>query len=108
MEDFPGSRKAIDYMTSKTNVYFLMVIALLSGLVGVVGVLTTSPQSLKQVPDILIVGGIGLVGFSVFYPWFCIAFFARHFLASLRRLEHDVELLQKARPGPSDSHARSL
>ncbi len=95
--DIPGSRRAIEKVTSKFNIYFLFAMAML-GVLGVVGALVQlSAPDAKLLEDVSMpaaVFSVGMWTFALFFPWFTIAYFARHFLVTVKHLERENEELR--------------
>lgn len=89
-DDIPNSRRAIEQVATKFNVYFFLAMALLSGCVFIAGLIASrSVNVLDGLPDSLVMMGVGIVGFALFFPWFTAVYFARHLLCSVKRLERE-------------------
>ena len=89
-DDIAGTRRAIERTASKFNIYFLTGLAVLGGVLAIVGgasggldaLFSARPadQSAAQVV-------IGVVTFTLFFPFAMTLYFARHLLLSIKRLE---------------------
>ena len=91
--DIPGTRRSIEMIATKFNIYFLLGLALASGLVFAGGLLQTPEATLEGLPDSVVMAVVGLIGFSLFFPWFIALYFARHLLISIRTLESELALI---------------
>jgi hypothetical protein len=94
--DIPGTRGAIVGATTKFNIYFPMAIALLGGILYLVGMLLAARDNVPET-DAHLLSGLGGVCFSLFFPWAVSSYFSRHFLVSIRRLEQEVAELKRQR-----------
>ncbi len=86
----PGTRHAIEQVATKFNIYFLFAFAMLGSvlfLVGLVQLLLSGSGGLNSVPEPVLLTVLGLLCFTLFFPWFTTLYFARHLLASVTRLE---------------------
>ncbi len=93
-------RRTLKTMATKFNTYFLLVMALLCGVLVVVGVIGVSRSGVEiedALPEEWLLLGIGIVGFALFFPWFTALYFARHLLASVELLEAEIERLSGPR-----------
>jgi hypothetical protein len=89
--DLPNSRRAIEQVATKFNIYFLLAMGLLSVCIFIAGLIGTarSADALDRVPDSAVMMAIGMIGFALFFPWFTAIYFARHLLHSVKRLERE-------------------
>ena len=93
-------RRTLKTVATKFNVYFLLVMALLSAVLVVVGIIGISRSDVgleAVVPDELLLLGIGIIGFALFFPWFTALYVVRHLLASIERLEARIDRLGEPR-----------
>ncbi len=95
-------RRTLVLVTSKLTVYFLFVMALLSGLLFIGGLGWLARRSLDGVPDGLLLLFVGATGFCVFFPWFLAAYIGRHLLNSVRSLERQIAELTGSQKPCSD------
>ena len=91
--DIPGTRRSIETIATKFNIYFCLGLAMASGLVFAGGLLQTPATTFEGLPDSVVMTVIGLIGFSLFFPWFIALYFARHLLISIRKLESELALI---------------
>lgn len=87
-----SSRRTIEQVATKFNIYFLLVMALLSAclfMAGLFGPGGGTVGALDDLPQPLVMITVGVVGFALFFPWFTALYFARHLLHSVKSLEHD-------------------
>jgi hypothetical protein len=103
-DDIPASRDAMELVTTPFKIIFMLVFALLSGVLFLIGLFRLPPGDssvLKQIPEPVQFICIGILGFTLFFPWFMILYFARHLLVSIKRLEQEnAELRGSARRNP--------
>ncbi len=88
--DIPKSRETILKVATKFNIYFLLVITLLAGAMAIVGIIqmnNAGKETLKGVPEYALLLVVGMIGFSLFFPWFTALFFARHCIVAAEQLE---------------------
>ena len=91
-DDLPNSRRAVEQVATRFNVYFLLAMGLLSGCLFLAGLLQTAIRSanvLDGLPGPAVMMGVGIIGFALFFPWFTAVYFARHLLHSVKRLERE-------------------
>jgi hypothetical protein len=89
-DDILGSRCTMERASTRFNIYFLLIMALLGSLlfiVGLVGLCQLPPQSLEGVPEPVLLIAIGMVDCVLFFPWFMTLYFSRHFLLTVKQLE---------------------
>lgn len=98
IDDVHRSRRAFERATTKGVVYFLLAMALLSGLAFLAGLiqLRANPNLLNQVPDAIVLTVVGILGFAFFFPWFVVTCYSRHVLMTVRELEREVERIRDA------------
>ncbi len=95
--DIPGSRRAIEGVTTKFAIYFFAVMSMLgafSCISGLIRVCATDSKLLEEVSEPAAVFSIGMMTFAMFIPWFLITYFARHFLVTVKHLERENEELR--------------
>lgn len=111
-DDIPGSRGTIEDSASVLHINFFLLLSVLSGCVFLGGLALLGKNELKAIPEPVLLVAIGLIGFALFFPWFTSLYFARHLLASVKRLERRVADLErvpgtaparKAEPGSADA-----
>jgi hypothetical protein len=91
-DDLPTSRRAIEQVATKFNIYFLLAMGLLSAclfIAGLIGTAKRSADALDRLPDSAMMMAVGIIGFALFFPWFTAVYFARHLLHSVKRLERE-------------------
>jgi len=96
-DDIPMSRRTVEHVATKFNIIFLLVMALLAGLLfimGLVQLLSTEPNPLDDIAAPLLLISLGAIGFALFFPSFMTVYFARHFLVVAKRLERSREELR--------------
>ncbi len=98
IDDVQRARQIFERATTKQTIYFLSVMGLLSGIAALVGIIQLSANQniLNQIPDLLILAVVGILGFAFIFPWFTITYFMRHQLSTLRELEQEIERLRTA------------
>ena len=57
----------------------------------------TPGHTIDDLPDNIVMMAVGMIGFSLFFPWFTALYFARHLLHSIRQLEQRVDDLTEAK-----------
>ena len=98
--DLPGTRGVLLQVATKFNIYFMCAMALGGGalfLAGVFGVGSggaAGEQEFENIPEPILLKAIGMVCFSLFFPFFLALYFGRHFLRSMVRLEDEVARLK--------------
>ena len=60
----------------------------------IVGLVMTRAEFLKALPEAGVAMAVGMVGFSLFFPWFTALYFARHLLSSMKKVEIELEQLK--------------
>ena len=71
---------------------------MISGVLAIAGLIqlaTNNPDVLNTIPDPIAHLIIGVLGFALFFPWFTVLYFARHFLSIAKRLERENEELRQ-------------
>lgn len=106
-DDIPGSRDAIEGSTSPFTIAFFGALAFVSAALFIAGLALMDRRALKGAPDWLVLLGVGLAGFSLFFPWFTALYFARHLLISVERLERRVDELGEGRKADRVSGTRT-
>jgi hypothetical protein len=99
IDDIAQTRQAFDKTTTKGTIYFLLGMAVLSGVLffaGVIRLAMTRSDLLERVPEPIVFVVIGVLGFAFFFPWFTVLLFARHFRLSVKRLEEQIEEIKRA------------
>ena len=94
--DIPGTRITLETVATKFNIYFLLVIALVGGAIAIVGLIGLGGDldSLSDVPDAVMLMALGLIAFSLFFPWCMALYFARHLLLSVKNIEGEIATLK--------------
>ncbi|MFG0248354.1 MAG: hypothetical protein ACF8OB_05660, partial [Phycisphaeraceae bacterium JB051] len=96
--DISNSLKTIEMVSTKFNLYFLLVMTIMSGsllIAGFIQLFVKTPNALDQVSDPVMFIAVGVLGFTLFYPWYMVFFFSRHFLLSIKNLEQENLELRK-------------
>ena len=96
--DIPKTRETLLKVATKFNIYFLMVMAFTGGVLFIVGLvgLRQHEALLETVPEPIMLIIVGMIVFSLFFPWFTVLYFGRHFLLSVTRIEKEIEELKRA------------
>jgi len=107
--DIPGTRRTLLWATTRFHVYLMMLLALGSAFVFIVGTATMAGSEeararLDDVPEPVMQMMIGMICFSLFFPFFMALYFGRHFLRSVMRLEEEIARLRKL-VGEQEGHA---
>lgn len=89
--DIPGTRRAIETAATTIHISGLAILALLGGVILIVGFVWGGKELIESAPDPMVLIIIGAFSFSLFLPWFMTLYFARHLLISIKRLEGDLE-----------------
>ncbi len=110
--DIPKSRHTLLQVTTKFNIYFMLLFAVAGGAVFVAGLVGMAQSEevesqLDNVPEPIMLMVVGLICFSLFFPFFMALFFGRHFLQSVMRLEDEIAKLNAAIEANQSSDAES-
>jgi hypothetical protein len=92
--DIPGTRRAIEMVATKFNIYFLFSMAMCGAVLFIVGLVNIRDDFLQTLPDAVITLAVGMLVFSLFFPWFTALYFARHLLISVKQLEKEIQDLR--------------
>ena len=87
-------RSTIERVATPFNIYFLLVMTLCGAILVLVGVALNALDGLDHLSDATGCLVIGMVSFTLFFPWFTALYFARYFLQSVSRLEAEVASLR--------------
>ncbi len=101
--DIPGSRAALERVGAARNVYALLVMAVVSALLFVFGLIGSKESAswLDEIPESAVFMVIGIAGFALFFPWFTALYFARHLLYSVKELERRLAAIEETtNPAP--------
>ncbi len=92
-DDIAGTRRTMERCATKFNICFLLILALLGSLfliIGLVGASQDDFRALESVPGSVLLLAIGVVAFSLFFPWCMLVYFCRHLLVCIKRLEKEA------------------
>ncbi len=96
--DLPGARAVLLQVATKFNIYFMCAMALAGGALFLAGVFglggAAGEHEFENIPEPILQMAIGMVCFSLFFPFFLVLYFARHFLRSMIRMEDEVARLK--------------
>jgi hypothetical protein len=68
--DVPGTRKSIEKIATKFNIYFLFLMAMGGGVIFITGLVMTRAEFLKGLPEPGVAIAIGMFAVCLFFPWF--------------------------------------
>ena len=97
-KDIAKIRNVLEQTTGKVFVIFFFIIALMGGLLFVLGMLGGGLDELKildTIPHSLCRMILGMFCFSMFFPWFLCLYLCRGLWHSLKRLEKEVDTLRE-------------
>ena len=107
--DISGTRGTLLQVATKFNIYFLLIMAVAGAalfIAGLVGLATgkEAEAMLKDVPEPVMLMMVGMISFSLFFPFFMALYFGRHFLRSVVHLEDEIARLKatiQSQPTPN-------
>ncbi len=99
--DIPLTRRCLLGVATRFNIYFLVLMTLIGAglfIAGVVGfaIEEEALERFEELPEPVLLVALGMICFSLFFPFFMALYFGRHFLRSVMNLEDEIARLKTA------------